>query len=279
MTSDQPRGFVVIVPGEGGTTDLAQDHMDRFGAYIASRAGWEAITGRYFNRFQPGREYLREHEDLAGFGIVTPAFYIKSRAEIDMACEPLLSIERPDGPGEAFFLYARAADHRRGLADLAGRGIAGTPLFEPDYVGAVVFRGALAPGRDFTPLPLPSYLGAARYVREHTQPEYDAALFTRKERAVLERDGELAGLAPVPFEGSGEPLPGPLVVSFAGRMSANARATLARVLIAMHQDEAGRKVIGDLRMTRFHEVDRAGLNRACALFDAAVKRAAAAGSK
>lgn len=64
--------FVIIQPGEPGTTAEAQPVMDEFAKYISSKIG-SPVSGKYYNELSPALDWVKRKNPA--WGIVNLSFY------------------------------------------------------------------------------------------------------------------------------------------------------------------------------------------------------------
>ncbi len=129
--------FVIIQPGQPGTSEEAQPTMDALAAYVRKHLGGGiGVKGMYFNELEPALEHLRTAAPK--WGIVSLTFFVTHGRQLGL--KPLAS-SRPGGYDKDRWLLAVAAsgpdEWRRVTGTVSGtmlqdRGTAACLLFQTE---------------------------------------------------------------------------------------------------------------------------------------------------
>ena len=140
-----PHDLVVIRPGGATASDQAQQNVNNLLKLIARAAGWpaESANARYFNNENEGLQYIQATKP--GFILVTPGFYLKYRAKLNLT--PVNKISLAGSTTSSFSVVAKKGT-LSSLADLKNKTVAGSSLSEPEFVQKIVFEGSLKLGAD-----------------------------------------------------------------------------------------------------------------------------------
>lgn len=135
--------FVVIQPGQPGTSEEAQPTMDALGSYIQKKMGGGTPMGRYFNELLPALDHLRESSPR--WGIVSMSFYLIHGRRLVL--QPLAS-SRPGGYAKDMWRLAVPKDGPDDWRQVKGV-VSGTMLHEADAAACLLFAAKPA-GLSFT---------------------------------------------------------------------------------------------------------------------------------
>lgn len=268
------RGLVVCYPNAPGSTELARPVMERLGAYLTWRAGYD-VHPVYTNDADEARRWIDEGRPR--FGILSLALYLRWREALDLRV--VAQSERHHALTERYHLVVAQEAPWRSLDDLrAGRSgrkpvVWSSHLDDPRFVSRVVLAGKLDVTHDdagdargvVTAQPLRALRRMKASEPFEGQP-VDAVLL--EDAAWLELQKLQAfreGLRALHTSG---PLPTPVVVSI-GEVAPDDAARLREALLSMHGDERGRELLGTLQVTGFSAAAREGLDAAVAAYEEA----------
>lgn len=127
--------FVIIQPGQPGTSEDAQPTMDVLAAYVRKQLGGGVnVKGRYFNEVEPALEYLRGSGPK--WGIVSMTFYATHGRRL--ALKPLAS-SRPGGYDKDRWLLAVAVPGPEDWRQVTGT-VTGTMLHDSATAACLLFQ-------------------------------------------------------------------------------------------------------------------------------------------
>lgn len=131
--------FVIIQPGQPGTSEEAQPTLDALGAYVQKRlGGGSSIKGRYFNELKPALEYLQASPPR--WGIVSLSFYVSHGRRFAMKA---LASSRPGGYDKDIWRLAVSTSSPEDWRQLKGL-VSGSMLFESDTAACLLFGSKAA---------------------------------------------------------------------------------------------------------------------------------------
>lgn len=126
--------FVIIQPGQPGTSKDAQPVMDAFAEYLQKKLDADvAIRGYYFNQTDQAAAYLAANRPR--WGIVGLGYYL---GHADATCMNPLASTRPSGADSDIWRLLVAKDGPDQWQAVTGR-VLGTMLFEPDVAARLLF--------------------------------------------------------------------------------------------------------------------------------------------
>lgn len=233
--------FVIIQPGQPGTSEDAQPVMDAFASYVQDKLG-QGVTvhGHYFNQIDPAEAFLASNRP--GWGIVQLGYYL---AHVDNTCMTPLASTLPGGADSDIWRLVVAKDGPEQWQALQGT-VSGTMLFEPSIAARLLF------GKSEAELPF-VLAGTSRPLRALRgvlrgkggavvldKPQYDAV-------QALSLASKLKVLT------TSEPLPTSAVVAFGPPDDFHRR--LRTVLENMQHDAAASELLQLLQTEGFGPVD------------------------
>lgn len=235
--------LVACAPGYPGDTAQAQPSMDDLAAAIRHAAGWKdrELGAVYHNNVEPGLAALAGPD--AALALVPLPFFLEYRERLDL--RPRLLVEQDVGLEERWTLVLPAAAAAAPAA-LAGWQLAGTPAYSERFVENVALAG-WGPLPDTVELRFTSRV--LSYLRKAARGERVAVLLDGAQTAALER---------LPFAGdlriavTSRAVPTSLLCSVGDRLPAEELRRLDAALLGLHGDDAGKALLGSLRLVRFH---------------------------
>ncbi len=117
--------FVIIEPGQPGTSIEAQPVMDSLAEYISAKIG-KPVSGKYFNELEPAVKYLDENKPAWGISGLT---FFKSYADKYMM-NPVAST-LPQGLDKDIWRVLVSADGPDSVKDIKGT-VFGSMLYTPE---------------------------------------------------------------------------------------------------------------------------------------------------
>ncbi|OEU66607.1 MAG: hypothetical protein BA863_18400 [Desulfovibrio sp. S3730MH75] len=117
--------FVIIEPGQPGTSDDAQPVMDSLAEYISAKIG-KPVSGKYFNELEPALKYLDDNKPVWGISGLT---FFKSYAD-KYAMHPVAST-LPQGLDKDIWRVLVSADGPDSVNDIKGT-VFGSMLYTPE---------------------------------------------------------------------------------------------------------------------------------------------------
>jgi hypothetical protein len=244
--------FLFLKTGERfATQETAGPTVTEFAAGLAKQLDGVSFEPRVLNDPAKAVEYVTAKKPP--LGIVTPGFYLAYAKALNM--EPLLEVKRQNVAEERYVVVSR------GETDLAGKVLATTLAGEERFVTGVLLQDKWNEVRlkAVTDVEL-----AALDVAEKGKNAPDAVLMEESTWLVLAKDEELGPKLKAIHRT--EPLPGALVVSFPAPAGSFEPAKAATVLKQMAETEAGKALLGSIRVEKFVDVDRERLKKAEARF-------------
>jgi ABC-type phosphate/phosphonate transport system substrate-binding protein len=193
--------------------------------------------------------------DKPPVGIVTPGFYLQYAKALGM--EPLLETQRTGVKHERYVVVARkeATDN---LAKWEGKTIA-TPLAsEQRYVTSVVLQGKL--GEEIRLRQVNDVEGAVFDLAEGKKDAPDAVLMESAAWKLFEKDEELGPKLKAVF--TSDELPGNLVVLLGSKSDPLDADKLKAALKGMNGSEDGQKILQNIRVEAFVDIDKERLSKA-----------------
>jgi hypothetical protein len=142
--SGESLDFVVIQPGQPGTSEEAQPTMDALAAYVQKHmGGGVTVKGRYFNEVEPALEHLRE--SAPKWGIVSMPFYLSHGRRLALKS---LASSRPGGYDKDRWWLAVSTGAPDDWRQVNGV-VSGTMLHESNTAACLLFQASAA-GLPFT---------------------------------------------------------------------------------------------------------------------------------
>ncbi len=270
---EQPgAGLVVCYPNAPGSTEAARPVMERLGAHLTWRTGFD-VQPVYTNDPVEARRWIDAQRPR--FGIVSLALFLRWREELSLTV--VAQSERNHVVTERYHLVVAQGSPVQSLADLKA-GVAGrkavvwsSHLDDPRFVSRVVLEGALAVSLDdagdargvVTAQPLRALRRMKAGEAFEGQP-VDAVLledaaWNELQKIASFRDG-LRAIHASP------PLPTPPVVAF-GAVDPDDVGRLRQALVSMHEDAAGRELLGTLQVTGFGPPTPDAMNAAIVAYE------------
>lgn len=131
--------FVIIQPGQPGTSEDAQPVMDALAAYLQNKLGADVtIRGRYFNQTEQAAAYLADNRPR--WGIVGLGYYL---GHSGAGCMTPLASTRPGGSDSDVWRLVVAKDGPDKWQAVKGT-VSGTMLFEPVTAAGLLFDTSVA---------------------------------------------------------------------------------------------------------------------------------------
>ncbi len=231
------RDMLMVLPGFPGTSAQAQPYIEKMLRHLETKLGWPAssMTGRYLPDGVQGTKELKSSSP--GLALVDPSVYAGQHKALGMKVIAKVEV---DGRGEETYSVVVRKGGVASLADLAGKGVAGSVVHDPVFVANVVMDGALAAG-DIRCVPEKRPLKALRDV---ARGNVDAAIV---DRSVVEHMAELDFAGELAVLHTSKPVPAPAVVVMgAGIPHA---AAIAGVLVGMCGRQDGAELCKTLTLT------------------------------
>lgn len=269
-------GLVVCYPNAPGSTEQARPVMERLGAHLTWRTGFD-VQPIYTNDAAQARRWIDEQRPR--FAILSLALYLRWREELSLAV--VAQSERGHASTERYHLVVAQGSPARSLADLkAGIGgkkpvIWSSHLDDPRFVTRVVLEGALEVTTDDTGdargVVTAQPLRALRRMKAGEDFEgqpVDAVLledaaWNELQKIATFREG-LRAIHASP------PLPTPPVVSI-GAVDPGDVERLRQALVSMHEQPEGRELLTTLQVTGFTAPNPAALQAAEAAYDGSAR--------
>jgi hypothetical protein len=126
--------FVIIQPGQPGTSEDAQPVMDALATYVQSKLGaGVTVRGRYFNQVEQAAAYLAQNQPR--WGIVGLGYYL---GYADTRTMTALASTRPGGADSDIWRLVVAKDGPD-TWQAVKEPVSGTMLFEPGVAAQLLF--------------------------------------------------------------------------------------------------------------------------------------------
>lgn len=270
-TPQSRSGLVVCYPNAPGSTEAARPVMERLGAHLTGRVGFE-VEPIYTNDASEARRWIDEQRPR--FAILSLALFLRWREELDL--EVVAQSERQNAITERYHLVVAQGSPWRSVDD-AKAGAQGRPgviwsshLDDPRFVTRVVLQGALTvalgEAGDARGVVTAQPLRAIRRMKAG-EPFEDAPV-----DAVLVEDSAWTELQKIQSFREGlralyvsPPLPTPLVVAL-GDVPADEVERLRKALVSMHEHADGRELLKTLQCTGFAPPAPAAIEAAVAAY-------------
>lgn len=233
--------FVIIQPGQPGTSEDAQPVMDALAAYVQNKLGdGVSVRGHYFNQTAEAAEYLSDNHP--SWGIVSLGYFL---AHNGGECMTPLASTRPGGAESDTWRLLAAGDGPDNWQRLNGT-VAGTMLFEPETAARLMF------GTHVQELPfrIEGTSRPLRAVRAVLRGKGGGVLLDAPQYAAIQALPMASGLKVL---ATSEPLPTAAVVAF-GRPSPR-HEQLRKILLNMRQDPAAADLLQLLQTEGFGPAD------------------------
>jgi hypothetical protein len=245
--------FLFLKTGEKfATQEAAGPTVGLLTAYVGDKTGAK-LDPRVMNDPVKAAEFCGVEKPLVG--IVTPGFYLQYAKALGM--EPLLETKRTGVKEERYVLVARK-DASDDLGKWTGKTIA-TPLAgEQRYVTSVVLQSKL--GEEIRFKQVNDVEGAIFDLVEGSKNAADAVLMEAGAWKLFEKDEEFGPKLKVLF--TSDKLPRNLVVLFGPKSDAVNADKLKATLTGMNGSEDGRKILENIRVEAFVEIDKERLSQA-----------------
>ncbi len=245
--------FLFLKTGEKfATQEMAGPTVSELTNYLGEKTAIK-FEARVLN--QPAAAVELCGKQKTPVGIVTPGFYLTYQKALAM--EPVLEVRREKIASEKFVLVTRK-DASDDLASWAGKTIATTLAAEERYVKGVILGGKL--GNEVRVVPTTSVEDAIFDLVEGAKTAADGVLVEEAVWPVFAEDPELGAQLKVVY--TSDELPRDLVVRFGEFDATQVRAAL----VAMSEDEPGRKILSSIRVEKFEPVNTNRLEQAQKLF-------------
>lgn len=250
------QGLVVCYPHAPGSTEAARPVMERLGAYLSWRTGYE-LAPTYTNDAAVARRWIDEQRPR--FAIVSLALFLRWREPLGLSV--VSQSERNNAVTERYHLLVAQTSPWKTLEDVKG-GVGGrkaviwsSHLDDARFVTSVVFGGALRVAHDdsgeakgvISEQPLRALRKLKAGEAFEGQP-VDAVLL--EDAAWVELQKLQAFREGVRVVHTSAPLPTPSVVAL-GDVDAADVERLRKALLAMHEDPDGRELLTTLQVTGF----------------------------
>lgn len=267
-------GLVVCYPNAPGSTEAARPVMERLGAHLTWRTGFE-VQPVYTNDAAEARQWIEARRPR--FAIFSLALFLRWRDELGL--DVVAQSERGHAAAERYHLVVAQGSPLRSVDDLK-RGVGGrkavvwsSHLDDPRFVSRVVLAGALQVTSDDA--------GDARGIvtaqplRALRRMKAGEPFEGRPVDAVLLEDAAWSELQKIASFREGlraiyasPPLPTPPVVAI-GAVDAADLERLRQALVAMHEDAAGRELLSTLQVTGFTAPTPEAVEAAISAYEAA----------
>ncbi|MGE4491801.1 MAG: hypothetical protein AB7E65_05080 [Syntrophotalea sp.] len=237
----EPFDFVVIQPGQPGSSQDAQPVMDALAAYLRDKLGSSVtVRGHYFNEASAASAFLATHQPR--WGIVSLGYFLTYHGA---GCLVPLAATRPGGADSDVWRLMVVQDGPDDWRAVNGS-VEGTMLFQPQVAARLMFRrpvGGMPFALKGTFRPLSSLRNLSRGKGAGVildKPQFDAI-------QALPQSSRLKVIA------ASDALPTPAVVSFGPPGKLHAR--LYKVLQSMKQDPAAADLLKLLQTDGFGPPD------------------------
>lgn len=233
--------FVVIQPGQPGTTEDAQPVMDALATYVGQKLGaGVTVQGRYFNQAESAAAYLSGRHP--SWGIVSLGYYL---AHADAEGMTPLAATRPGGADSDVWRLLAAAEGPDDWQSLRGT-VAGTMLFEPEVAARLMFATSV----DKLPFRLEGTSRPLRALRAVLRGQGCGVMLDASQYEAVQALPLVSGLKVV---ATSEPLPTAVVVAFGAPGPLHDR--LRALLLAMREDPAAGEMLQLLQTEGFGPAD------------------------
>lgn len=250
-------GLVVCYPNAPGSTEAARPVMERLGAHLTWRTGFE-VQPIYTNDAAEARRWIDAQRPR--FAILSLPLFLRWREELGLTV--VAQSERAHAATERYHLVVANDSPVRSLADLKKGGPGGRDLVlwsshldDARFVSAVVFEGALQVAADdagdvrgvVTAQPLRALRRMKAGEAFEGQPVdavllEDSAWNELQKIASFRESLRAAHVSPL--------LPTPPVVAIGAVDPADVER-VRQALVTMHEDEKGRELLSTLQVTGF----------------------------
>ncbi len=258
--ADGPRSFLFLKTGEKfATQEIAGPTVEALTAYVGDKVAGttNAFEPRVMNDPVKAAEFCGRSKPA--LGIVTPGFYLTYAKALGM--EPLLETKRIGLKEERFVLVTRK-EANDDLTKLEGKTIA-TPLAnEQWYVTSVILQSKL--GEEIRLKPTMDVEGAVFDLAEGGKNATDAVLLESGAWDLFKDDPESGGKLKVLYQS--DELPRDLVVVFGPAGGTLNIDKVKQALKDMSGTEAGQKVLRNIQVESFTDINQSRLSGAEKLF-------------
>jgi hypothetical protein len=234
--------FVIIQPGQPGTSQDAQPVMDALARYLQKKLGTGVtIHGRYFNQTEDAAAYLAENQPE--WGIVGLGYYL---GHAGARCMTPLASTRPGGADSDVWRLVVAKDGPDKWQSLKGA-VSGTMLFEPGIAAGLLFDTPAAE----LPFTLEGTVRPLRALRSVLRGKGGAVVLDKPQYDAVQALSIASGLKVIKTSMA---LPTSAVVAFGPKQKIHER--LSAVLHEMRNDPAAADLLQLLQTEGFGPVDK-----------------------
>lgn len=240
--SSESFDFVIIQPGQPGTSADAQPVMDALAAYLQKKLGTDVtIHGRYFNQTEQAAAYLADNRPQ--WGIVGLGYYLGHAGE---RCMTPLASTRPGGADSDVWRLVVAKNGPDKWQAVKGV-VSGSMLFEPGIAAGLLFDTSLAE----LPFSLEGTVRPLSALRSVLRGKGGAVVLDKPQYDAFQALPMASGIKVLK---TSKALPTSAVVAFGPRGKIHER--LRTVLQAMRKDPAAADLLKLLQTEGFGPVDK-----------------------
>lgn len=234
--------FVIIQPGQPGTSEDAQPVMDALATYLQNKLGADVtIRGRYFNQIEQAAAYLADNRPK--WGIVGLGYYL---GHAGARCMTPLASTRPGGADSDVWRLVVAKDGPDKWQSVKGA-VSGTMLFEPGVAAGLMFDTPAAE----LPFTLEGTVRPLRALRSVLRGKGGAVVLDKPQYDAVQALSMASGLKVLKTSPA---LPTSAVVAFGPQGKIHER--LRTVLREMRNDPAAADLLQLLQTEGFGPVDK-----------------------
>lgn len=265
-SEDLPAGprVAIVQPGYPGSPRRARGFLQTLARHLEEKTTSKGLVATYHNL--PGEALAALEKGGADVGVVSLGFYLRYRQRFGLKARLEAS------PEDCFYVVARQGDIPRASA-LAGEAVAGSPLYEPEFLKRLVFSGE-GGAAEWKGTPT---LRTTRALRELEGEKLRAVVLNGRQYRSLADLGRMKRLAKI-LESAYYPVA--LVVVFEGSRpkaqrggGSSARAEeLVRAFKSMSDDASGKTILETMGCEAFRDVRSRWLEKLEKRYDAYKKK-------
>lgn len=233
--------FVIIQPGQPGSSEDAQPVMDAFAGYVQEKLGGDVtVHGHYFNRVQEADAFLAGNRPQ--WGIVQLGYYL---GHSGTPCMMPLASTRPGGAESDVWRLVVAKDGPDQWPAAKGA-VSGTMLFQPEVAARLLFGKPVGE----LPFSLEGTFRPLRALRTVLRGDGGGVILDKPQYDAVQSLPQAGGLKVLV---SSEPLPTSAVVAFGPTGALHER--LRSILQNMQNDPAADDLLQLLQTEGFGPAD------------------------
>jgi hypothetical protein len=264
-TASQAQGakgirIAIVQSGYPGSSRAAKGFLDTLTSYLGKETALDGLSATYHN--VPKDALADIAKTPPRFGVVSLGFYLENRHKLGLV------VRLETTPLDRYFVVVKRGT-ATSLDELRRQKVAGGALYEPRFVGSVVFPQA--PIEDWKVEPT---LRPSRALRKLTRGDYRALVLNGREYRSFEALGKMQGLMKI---AESKDLPVALVVSFGKTLKKGEAKTatkspeidkLVDAFRKLQKEKSGREILRAMGCKEFREVDAKRLASIEKQFDA-----------